>query len=271
MHAHQSPLVVAHESLAGFVRPQMRRPLAAKIHRDLFLNPINDAAGVSQMEAGWKIALKKLFLYFTPVVVGYGGNDGSLMGMLEGLEPGDIAGRMVWCYREGTPPPAKALAVLHKHKGLMVKIAGLDEFMLQLAAKLVDNFDVGTIAERTAELGQERAARYCEQAQKLRESSARGTPAERKAGDVLTKSVRAGSSWWAWEMKAKAAPDMDARQRAYKEGLQQFPKSFELTTNYAVFLADQRKDYDGAEALYKKALELDLFCRVRMRCEISVD
>ena len=257
MHAHQSPLVVAHESLAGFVRPQLRRPLVAKIHRDLFLNPINDAAGVSTMEQSWKVALKKLFQYFTPVVVGYGGNDGSLMDMLNGLDAGDIAGRMVWCYREGSPPPAKALAVLRKHKGLLVKIAGFDEFMLQLAAKLVDGFDVGAIAERTAKLGQERAARYREQAQKLRESLSRGSPAEQKAGTVLSESVRAGSSWWAWELKAQAAPDVDARERAYLKGLQQFPKSAELVCNYALFLKNQRKDYDGAEALYKKALELD--------------
>lgn len=61
MHAHQSPLVVAHESLTGFVRPQLRRPLVAKIHRGLFLNPKNDQAGVSTMEEGWKTALRKLF------------------------------------------------------------------------------------------------------------------------------------------------------------------------------------------------------------------
>ena len=257
MHAHQSPLVVAHESLAGFVRPQLRRPLVAKIHRDLFLHPINDTEGVSIMEQGWKIALKKLFQYFTPVVVGYGGNDGSLMNMLADLDAGDMAGRMVWCYREGSPPPAKAMAVMQKHTGVLVKIAGFDEFMLQLAAKLVAGFDVGTIAERTAKLGQERAERYRDQAAKLRESSARGSAAEQKAGVVLSESVRAGSSWWAWEMKAQATPGLDERKLVYLEGLRQFPRSAELVGNYANFLADQRKDYDGAQALYKKALELD--------------
>ena len=257
MHAHQSPLVVAHESLAGFVRPQLRRPLVAKIHRDLFLHPINDAAGVSSMEQGWRIALKKLFQYFTPVVVGYGGNDGSLMDMLAGLDAGDISGRMVWCYREGVPPPAKARAVLSKHRGLLVKIAGFDEFMLQLAAKLVKDFDVAAIAERTAKLGQERAERYREQARKLRETSARGSAAEQKAGAVLSESVRSSSSWWAWEMKAQSAVGVDERHRVYLDGLKQFPRSAELTGNYAIFLADQRKDYDGAEAMFKKALELD--------------
>jgi Tfp pilus assembly protein PilF len=256
MHAHQSPLVVAHESLAGFVRPQLRRPLVAKIHRDLFLHPINDPAGVSSMEQGWKTALKKLFQYFTPIVVGYGGNDGSLMNMLGGLEAGDIAGRMVWCFREGSPPPAMARNVLHKHKGLLVKIAGFDEFMLQLAAKLVANFDVGDIAERTAKLGQQRAERYREQAKKLLESSARGSVEAKKAGAVLSESVKSSSSWWAWEMRAQAASDLAERKRIYEDGMKQFPRSAELACNCADFLADQCGDYDGAQAMYEKALEL---------------
>jgi hypothetical protein len=35
IHASKPPLIVGHESLAGFARPRLRRPLVAKIHRDL--------------------------------------------------------------------------------------------------------------------------------------------------------------------------------------------------------------------------------------------
>ncbi len=257
MHAHQSPLVVAHESLAGFVRPQLRRPLVAKIHRDLFLQPFNDPERVATMEQGWKIALKKLFQYFTPIVVGYGGNDGSLMDMLSDLEEGDIVGRMVWCYREGGVPPPKALAVLRKHKGLLVRIAGFDEFMLQLAAKLVPSFNATDIAERISKLGQTRAERYREQTKKLLETSSHGSAAEQKAGAVLSDSVRSGNSWWAWELKAQSAGSLDERQRIYLDGLQQFPRSSGLTSTYANFLAVELKDIDGAEAMYIKSRELD--------------
>ena len=257
MHAHQSPLVVAHESLAGFVRPQLRRPLVAKIHRDLFLHPKNDLTGVATMEEGWKLALKKLFQYFTPIIVGYGGNDGSLMDMLAGLDAGDIAGRMVWCYLEGAPPPAKARQVLLKHQGLQVQIAGFDEFMLELAVKLVPKFDLDVTAERAEKLGKERAERYREQAAKLRESSARGSTAERRAGAVLSKSIQPGKSWRAWQMLANAEPDIVKQDEIYKQGLREFPGSAALTGNYAIFLADERNEYDAAEAMYKKALELD--------------
>ena len=257
MHAHQSPLVVAHESLAGFVRPQLRRPLVAKIHRDLFLNPKNDQTGVSTMEEGWKIALRKLFQYFTPIVVGYGGNDGSLMGLLESLEQGDIAGRMVWCYRDGSPPPHVAHRVLTKHQGVQVKIPGFDEFMLMLAARLVTNFDVAAIADRTERLGQERAERYRQQAQQLHKSSERGTAAERKMGEVLSQSVQSGKSPWAWRIQASTEPDIDRREQMFRLALEQFPKSADLAGDYAVFLIRDRKDPDAAEVAFKRALELD--------------
>lgn len=257
MHAHQSPLVVAHESLAGFVRPQMRRPLVAKIHRDLYLNPINDPAGVSKMEKGWKLALKRLFQYFTPVVVGYGGNDGSLMDMLMDLEPGDISGRMVWCYREGSPPPEKALNVLRKHNGLLVKVPGFDQFMLRLAAQLVTDFDVAAIAERTAELGQERARRYREQAIQLRDTSIHGSPAERRGGEVLSQSVRSDQSWWAWDMKAQAETDIESRRSVYLEGLRHFPDSADLIGNYAFFLSVDCDENEQADVEYKKAMKID--------------
>jgi tetratricopeptide (TPR) repeat protein len=291
MHAHQSPLVVAHESLTGFVRPQMRRPLVAKIHRDLYLHPLNDPMGVSTMEHGWKIALKRLFQYFTPVVVGYGGNDGSLMDMLMGLDQGDIAGRMIWCYREGSPPPEKALKVLDKHRGLLVKISGFDQFMLQLADKLLPGFDLGAIAERIAKQGSDRADRYRDQASKFSVQAVRGSLAEQRAGEVLSQSLRSGQSWSAWQIRANAEPEEEKRNEIYLEGIKLFPNSPQLagnyanflqdcgkydaaeamyktalelnpsniiqTNNYAIFLARQRKDYDAAELLYKKSLEID--------------
>ncbi len=98
---------------------------------------------------------------------------------------------------------------------------------------------------------------YRKQAEALSRSLAQGSVSQRKTGAVLRQSVEAGKSWWAWEMQASAESDLDKRNEIYLQGLKQFPQSAELTCNYANFLADQRKDYDAAEALYKKALELD--------------
>ncbi|MEE4139276.1 tetratricopeptide repeat protein [Pseudomonas viridiflava] len=256
MHAHRSPLVVAHESLAGFVRPQMRRPLVAKIHRDLYLHPINHTAGVSTLEQGWKAALKKLFQHFTPIVVGYGGNDGSLMNMLLELEPGDISGRIIWCFRTGSRPPEKALNVLRKHNGILVEVPGFDQFMLRMAANLVTNFDVAAIAERTIKLGEIRAARYREQADQLYDSSSRGSADDRKTSEIIKKSMKPEGSWWVWQLKARNEPSIERRQKIYIEGLNNFPESADLHGSYGLFLEYDIKDFDAAEAEYNSALKL---------------
>src|SRR5262245_33102856 len=77
------PLVCGHESLTGYIRPHLRRPLIAKIHRDLLLAPLSNPEEIAKLPGEWEAALAKIFDRFTPIVIGYGGNDGSLMGFLK--------------------------------------------------------------------------------------------------------------------------------------------------------------------------------------------
>ena len=82
------PFVCGHESLTGFVRAAMRRPLVCKIHRDLLLGPKNDPRSVKRLHEAWAGTLRSLFAHYTPIFIGYGGNDDSLMDLLESLDPG---------------------------------------------------------------------------------------------------------------------------------------------------------------------------------------
>lgn len=274
MHAHKSPLVVAHESLVGFVRPQLRRPLVAKIHRDLYLNPINDQDGISNLEEGWKHALKKLFQHFTPIVIGYGGNDGSLMGLLNSLAPDDIAGRMVWCYKEGASIPPLAQQVLTRHDGIKVSIAGFDEFMLQLAGKLVPGFDLNRISERTEELGKKSAERYRKQAEHLLRKLAESN---RDKGDAIVPPLtQTRTGWWSWEIEAAAQTDSAKIDEIYRKGLAQYPESYELMYNYANFLAGAGNDTQAARAMYEAALiiapdDRDVLCNYSALLERSME
>ena len=81
------PLVCGHESLAGFARPRLRRPLVAKIHRDLLLEPRTDRAGTTELADPWVESLRCLLREYTPIVIGYGGDDGRIMGILHGIKP----------------------------------------------------------------------------------------------------------------------------------------------------------------------------------------
>lgn len=232
IHASRSPLIVGHEALAGFARPQLRRPLVAKIHRDLHLAPKNDREGVNTLGQGWGNSLSQLFQYSTPLVLGYAGNDGSLMGFLNDLPAGHIPGRLFWCYRD-EPPAQNVLATIAKHSGVIVKISGFDEFMQELVKQVLPEFKLGQLVRDIDQLAKERKEKYRE--------------AIKKNPD----------SWWVVELAAQAETDMDKREAIYREGLKKFPQSAELAGNFANFLADQRHDYDEAERYYRKALELD--------------
>lgn len=232
IHASRSPLIVGHEALAGFARPQLRRPLVAKIHRDLHLAPKNDREGVNTLEQGWRHSLSQLFQYSTPLVLGYAGNDGSLMGFLDDLPAGHIPGRLFWCYRD-KPPAQNVLATIAKHGGVTVKISGFDEFMLELVKQVLPEFKLEQLEQDIDRLAKERKEKYRE--------------AIRKNPD----------NWWAVEQAARDETDLEKREAMYQEGLKKFPQSAELAGNFANFLTSQRHAYDKAEHYYHKALELD--------------
>ena len=256
------PLVCGHESLTGFIHPHMRRPLVAKIHRDLMLGPINDVEAVARLQKGWEPVLRDLFGVYTPIMIGYGGNDGSLMGLLDSLRPGEIAGRLFWCYRQqGGAPNERIRQLVGKHRGALVPILGFDEFMLQLADKL--GFEL--LDDKIEEQARERANRYRQAFIGIRLRL--GAPAESHEEEKATADVREAidaaikrkidqpKNWWGFELKARSEEDPERREQTYREGLEQFPRSAELATNLATLLAKRRPA--EAEQFFRMALELD--------------
>jgi Tfp pilus assembly protein PilF len=262
IHALRPPLIVGHESLAGFVRPLLSRPLVAKIHRDLHLHPKNDQEGVNNLEDGWNKALTSLFQHYTPIVIGYGGNDGSLMGLLDNLSPGHIPGRLFWCYREGERPNDSILKIVEKHNGVIVAIAGFDEFMVQLAQELFQNFKLDSLAEEINHIGTKRANRYAEQANILMETLAKNDSSSSsmtvaQARQSLSEASDDLNKWWTWVLRAQKENNLAKKLEIYEEAISKLPDSPELLGSYAFVLANQFKDFNRAESLYIRALELE--------------
>jgi hypothetical protein len=132
-----SPLVCGHESLAAFIRVAPRRPVVVKIHRDLLMAPMNRAEEIAALRDPWVDPLTRIFAAHTPIVLGYGGNDGSLMGFLRDLPAGAIVGGLFWCYYgPGGRPGREICDLVAKHGGALVAIDGFDELMLRLTARL---------------------------------------------------------------------------------------------------------------------------------------
>ena len=254
------PLVCGHESLTGYIRAKLRRPLVAKIHRDLLLHPMSDPGEIEKLSDGWDGALKRVLDNSTPIVIGYGGNDGSLMGFLKTIDA--LSGGIYWCYRAGDEPTKEILEVVEKHRGRLVPIAGFDELMLMLWEKL----QLESPIKLATAAHEKRVREFQNQFEALNKKIKE--PAENKVAEAARAPVREAAAaaverltkekaWWAWQLKADAEPDQVKAEAIYREGLKDFPESAGLTGNFANFMSDVRKDYDEAERLYRKALELD--------------
>lgn len=290
------PLVCGHESLAGFISARVRRPLVVKVHRDLLLAPKSAPEDLDALPDGFRAALGQLFGHYTPIVIGYGGNDGSLMGFLKALQPNSVPGGVYWCYWEdGGPPPGDIRQFVAAQNGYLIPVPGFDEAMLLLGDAL--EFDVPD--KFVIERAQACAKRIVEQVRALnarmnanhRQSAAVPSPAEAELGlskevvpvpsaengpevakaavelteaDVLSTAVKntmrrqkGALRWWQWEEKAEAALNDDERDRTYQKAISELPDSHELLGNYANFLTDIRKDHDKAEEYYIRSIAVN--------------
>ncbi len=256
IHARVFPLVCGHESLTGYIRATMRRPLIAKIHRDLLLDPGTSPQEIGKLPGEWTAALTRIFERFTPIVIGYGGNDGSLMDFLKTLKA--IEGGIFWCHCEtSTIDPAVHEVVLH-HRGRLVPIEGFDEVMLELQEKL----QLPPLLPQAQKIDDKRATDHQKQFEALNESvrKSAGNGVGELAAKVAEATVERSTKekdWRAWQLKADAEPDATKREAIYRAASEDFPGSHALYGNFALFMEGVRKNYDEAEQLYGKAMELD--------------
>lgn len=122
------PLVVGHESLAPFIKNTVRRPIVAKIHRDLLFRPMNRTDEMARLKNEWKDPLVDLLSKYIPIVVGYSGGDQTFMSLLEEIHLPCI----FWCTTSGNIQDEKIRNIITNNNGYVVKILGFDEMFFQL-------------------------------------------------------------------------------------------------------------------------------------------
>lgn len=134
LYTDHRPLVISHESLAKFIDPDIQRPIVAKVHRGLMYDPLNSPAATDELKPEWKETLDYAFKTYTPIVVGYGGGDGSLM---KALQEATFRNGIYWCYRNASGLPDEKIQSFVKEKnGCLVGIEGFDALMLELGRDL---------------------------------------------------------------------------------------------------------------------------------------
>jgi protein O-mannosyl-transferase len=249
IYTKTKPLVVGHEALAHYIKPLNSRPTIVKIHRDLFFTPKNTLSETKALETKFETNMTSLFKHYTPLVIGYGGNDGSLMGFLEELD--EIEGGIFWFYRkEDGELNARIKKLIKKFNGRAIPIPSFDDLMFQLGSKSKLEF----LHKKIIEIAEQRAKTYQEQILALNKNKDTSPETKEVVSDMTLKSEK---DWWYYEVKASKEEDIDKRDKIYQEGIEKLPKSAELIGNYALFLRDVKKDYGRAEEFFKKTIKID--------------
>lgn len=123
------PLVINHEALSNYIRANTRRPIVAKVHRGMFFDPLNSPKETGHLKGAWKKILNQVFWSYTPVVIGYGGGDHSLMDYL--VKKAELPHGIYWAYR-GELPGERIQKLVTDKNGYLVEIPGFDSLMLLL-------------------------------------------------------------------------------------------------------------------------------------------
>ena len=261
-YTKKMPLVLGHETALNYAQNKFDRPTIVKLHRDILLSPLNRDDETGTLKEGWETSLDKILGHYCTIVLGYGGNDGSLMGYLEATKDAEDRQPVLWCERKQDKTPDKLKNAL-SDKDSLIKIDGFDEFMFKLA-KI---FDI-TLPQSEEEIGEstivteakERARGIFNKFKELTEKLSEGREDDESKPLSDSVSALAGrNTWWAEQRKINKIDDKEitTKNRAYLDALQKLPDSHELHGNYANFLRVIKKDNSQAEKFYIKALELD--------------
>jgi len=242
-YTDKTPLVCGHESLSGYARPSKIHPLIIKIHRDLLLSPKSDPKEINLLDEGWKEPLDNIFSSHIPIIIGYGGNDGSLMGYFEKMNK---PSNFIWCGHKGTQPSVRVETLVEKMDGIYIEIDGFDE-MMQEMLWVFD--EIKPIKEELDAITKSRIEAMNKQLNEMQ--------THLEVVDFPKPEPKKELSAFEYSTLADNEPDFEKRKTIYIEALDKFPKTEWLWASFAYFLHFIKKDYSNLEDYYLKALSID--------------
>lgn len=253
LYTNKKPIVIFHESLAGFVKISDTRPLVIKLHGDSKLSPHNTRTETKELDEKVKKVIKNLLSETGLIFIGYGGSDKSIINILK--EVPDDEGSFQWgIYWIGQSIPNNEMGEFLKNRNaVQVNHRDFDELMLLIK----EEFGLKSPSnERFDKLFKA----YFDTLQNLNEKiNLKPDSGEKKIlENAVEKTSKEFTSWWSVQLEASKYWNTypEKADQIYQEGISQFPDSHELIGIYAVFLKNIRKNYDKAGELFKKALEI---------------
>lgn len=247
------PLVIHHESLAGFIRPTRTRPLIVKLHGDHRLSPQNTTRETETVKNEIEASVRTLLHDRGLIFMGYGGNDKGIQKMFEALPQEALPLGVFWV--SNSEPQGIVRPWLDVRNAVWVQRGDFDESMLVLR----DEFQIQHPERKRFD---EVFKKYTETYQAL-SKRINGLPDSNPEASSLKEVVRRTDQsfpdWRAASLEAKrlANDDPDQAEAIFKKGIEQFPKSGGLLAEYARFVRRVRRNKPAALSLYEQATKLD--------------
>ncbi|MGD8506892.1 MAG: SIR2 family protein, partial [Candidatus Bathyarchaeota archaeon] len=135
LYAECRPIVCAHDSAVIDIRVTSARPKIIKLHGDFLYDSIkNTVRELETLENNMRDKFMQFAREYGLVVIGYGGNDRSIMDVLDRLlmSQGYFPNGLYWCTRSGDTVSKKVERLLRRERAYWVEIVGFDEFMAEL-------------------------------------------------------------------------------------------------------------------------------------------
>lgn len=133
------PIVCAHDSAVSIIRVTSTRPKVIKLHGDFLYDTIkNTVRETDSLEKNMQDKFVQFAKEYGLMVVGYGGNDTSIMDILNSLvrSSGYFPHGVYWCLKKGAQIGKKLDRFLQRENVYLVEIDGFDELMAELHESL---------------------------------------------------------------------------------------------------------------------------------------
>lgn len=139
--SNDRPLLCAHDSSIKSISITSKRPKIIKLHGDYLFDDIKSTLRETEsLEQNTKEKLIEFCKEFGLIVVGYSGNDRSVMDVLEFLTKQDnyLKNGVYWCLRENDEINYTLQKLFWKEKVYPVIIEGFDELFAEIHNKIID-------------------------------------------------------------------------------------------------------------------------------------
>ena len=139
LYADLRPIVCAHDSAVADIRVTSARPKVIKLHGDFLYDSIkNTVRETETLEKNMRDKFMQFAREYGLVVIGYGGNDRSVMDILDTIlkSEGYFPNGLYWCKRKDDKASKKLERLMRRDNAYWVEIESFDEFAAELHDKL---------------------------------------------------------------------------------------------------------------------------------------